>query len=569
MSNEITPSKSSSVPASKDPDDTAARQHFSRLAQIAQAKGSAVIITDVEGVTVWVNEGFTRITGYAFEEAVGRTPGRLLQGPETDRVEAARIGAALLLRQSVASELINYAKDGRRYWVGMKIEPLRDAHGEVDGFMAMEADITERHEARQSLERMTRRFDMATRAAHVGFSERDANLEIVWWSDVTFEIFGQDPAAFTPTNDTWLELIQAEDREGIRGKVIDLAKSLGPVDWNYRIVRSDGEMRHIQSMGAPAESQSASVQGANAFYFTDIDVTARIHAEQREEALQGQLREKSHQAGMAEIATGVLHNVGNLLNSLSAANTTARSELQSLRLDRLEQATNLLRSNRDTLAAFLTDDDRGRHLPDYLTALSAHMTRSSLAIRAELDATEQFLRHLSDIVSAQQEMAGVGGRCESLRLDELVDTALLVHFSELARIEVVREYEELPVITTDRHKLLQIVVNLISNSIHAVQECATCQPRVALTLARDGDHARLTVEDSGIGMSDEILSKIWRFGFTTKPTGHGFGLHNSANAAHEIGATIAAHSDGVGKGSRFTLRLPLQNREPLPSGAAA
>jgi signal transduction histidine kinase len=156
-----------------------------------------------------------------------------------------------------------------------------------------------------------------------------------------------------------------------------------------------------------------------------------------------------------------------------------------------------------------------------------------------------------------------------LRLIEVVETALLVHAAEFAQIELVREYEELPPISTDRHKLLQILVNLISNARDALAAGASDCRRIVVKLARDGDQVQVTIEDSGIGMSEEVLSQLWRFGFTTKKNGHGFGLHNSANAAHEIGAALTAHSDGVGHGSRFVLRLPIDNPHSMLSGVAA
>jgi PAS domain S-box-containing protein len=558
------PAGSSEASGHVDWNDSSVRHHHTRLAQVARATSSAVVITDTEGVTVWVNEGFTRITGYGLDEAVGRTPGQLLQGAETDRAVVTRIGAALRSRQSVAAELINYAKDGRRYWVGMKIEPLLAENGDFDGFMALEADITDRYGERQAIEQLTRRFNMATRVARVGVFERDALGGIMWWSDVMWDIFGVDPATFKLSLDSWLDVIHPEDRERMREQSAGLARNLQAVNWQYRIVRPDGEVRHIRSIGAPADMESITrILGIT------VDITERIRADEREQGLQSQLRENSHQAGMAEIATGVLHNVGNVLNSLGIANSTARRELRSSRLDRLEQATLLLRNNRDALADFLTHDERGRHLPDYLSALSAQISSNSHALQAELETTEQLLHHLSDIVSAQQQLARVGGQRESIRLSELVETALLVQASELAQIEIVREYEELPPIVANRHKLLQIVVNLVSNARDAIEAGGPGHSRILAKLARDGDHVQLTIEDSGIGMSGEVLSQLWRFGFTTKKKGHGFGLHNSANAAHEAGATLTAHSHGVGHGSRFILRLPFENPEPMLSGVAA
>jgi len=549
-----------------DWNDRATRERLTLLAQVARAIKSAVLITDTQGIAVWVNEGFTRITGYGFDEAVGRHPGRLLQGPDTDRDEVARIGAALRARQSIAAELVNYAKDGRRYWVGMRIDPLLDADGEFEGFIASEADITERNKERQTLEESTRRFNMATRAARVGVFERDTNFEVLWWSETMWQLFGQDPATFVPSNEAWLQLIHPQDRDRIRTESIHLTQSRGGINLQYRMILPDGEIRHFQSIGAPTEPTGGAVERIGGVTF---DVTERVKAEEREQTLQHRLRESSHQAGMAEIASGALHNVGNILNSLGTANITARRGLKGLRLERLDQATALLRDNRNTLAAFLTDDERGRQLPDYLPALSAHMSASSLLIKAELETTEKLLHHLRDVVSAQQELARFGGRHEWLRMDELVETALLVQASELAQTEIEREYADLPPVLADRHKVLMIVVNLISNARDAVQTGAPGRCRIQVKLALDGDHVRLEVADSGIGMSAEVLAQLWRFGFTTKKNGHGFGLHNSANTAHEMGATLTAHSDGIGRGSCFTLRLPIDKPDAMLSSGAA
>jgi PAS domain S-box-containing protein len=549
-----------------DWNDGAFRHHLTRLAQVAMSTASAVIITDRAGVTVWVNQGFTRITGYDLDEAAGRTPGQLLQGPDTDRAEVARIGAALRAGQRIAAQLINYAKDGRRYWIGMKIEPLLDANGEVDGFMSIQADITERHEEREAIQELTRRFNMATRAARVGVFERDANWEIVWWSPMMWSIFGQDPATFKPSKASWLALMHPQDRERIRLELALLAERPAAINLRYRIIKPNGEIRHILTIAAPADSGMGAKQRIAGI---TLDRTDRVLAEQREQALQQQLLDSSHQAGMAEIATGVLHNVGNLLNSLGIASTMARREMKSLRLEQLEQTATLLHGNRDRLADFLTQDERGRHLPDYLCALSAQMTASSRAIQAELDTIEQLFQHLSDIVGAQQQLARVGGQCESTSLSDVIETALMVHASAFAQIEVVRQYDELPPILTNRHKLLQILVNLVSNARDALEGAASDRRRIVVSLARDGDEAQVTIEDSGVGMSAEVLAQLWRFGFTTKKNGHGFGLHNSANAARQIGATLTAHSDGIGRGSRFVLRIPMENPESMLPGVAA
>jgi C4-dicarboxylate-specific signal transduction histidine kinase len=182
------------------------------------------------------------------------------------------------------------------------------------------------------------------------------------------------------------------------------------------------------------------------------------------------------------------------------------------------------------------------------------------AVRAELDTTDTLLGHLRDIVSAQLVRANAAVQLEPIDLKELLDAAVLGKASELSNIEVVRQHQTLPLVTTDRHKLLLILVNLLNNARDAVLARAAQPRRIIVALDREGDHALITIEDSGVGMSADVMSRLWQFGFTTKANGQGFDLHNSANAAREIAATLAAHSDGPDRGSRFTVRLPIKGR---------
>ena len=543
-----------------DWNDAAVREHLCRLAQVVETTGSGVVITDLKGAIVWVNDGFARITGYSPEEAVGRIPGQLLQGPDTDRAETARVGAALRNRRRVATELINYSKTGRRYWLGMKIEPLLDASGQPNGFMSIQTEITERHERNRALEQLTARFNMATHAARIGIYEFSVDLKDVWWSQEMWEIFGQDPLVFHPSAEAWFNLIHPEDRGRVRAN--DGSNGLGRTapGLQYRIIRPDNTVRHVHSI---ATDDGMVIAGAL------LDVTERVEADERERLLQQRLRENSHHAGMAEIATGVLHNVGNVLNSLGIANTAARRDLKALRVEKLRQAAGAIYDNRSKLGAFLTEDACGKHLPDYLSALAAQMSTQVETLQAELETTEGLLDHLRDIVGAQQVLAHVGGLRELIDLASLTESALLVRASDLAQMQVSRQFDELPLVMTDRHKLMQILVNLISNASDAVKASPLKSRRILVRIAREEDHALIVIEDSGIGMSAETLERLWQFGFTTKKNGHGFGLHSSANAAHEIGASLSAHSEGLGLGSRFILRLPLTCQQPALAGVAA
>ena len=132
-----------------------AQKHSERLADIARKTTNAVIITDPKGKIEWVNEGFTRITGYAIDEVVGRTPGSVLQGPKSDPEPRAKLREGLRLGQSTEVEITNYSKDGRPYLIHIEMLPLRDKLGALTGFMAIETDITEKREAQAKIEAAT------------------------------------------------------------------------------------------------------------------------------------------------------------------------------------------------------------------------------------------------------------------------------------------------------------------------------------------------------------------------------------------------------------------------------
>jgi two-component system NtrC family sensor kinase len=120
---------------------------LSRLAIVAQKTQKGVIITDAQGCIEWVNEGFTRISGYVLEEMQGKKPGEVLQGPQTDPVTIAQLRKALATGVPFNQEIYNYSKDGRGYWVALSIAPIYQETGELEGFIAVQTDITERKQA--------------------------------------------------------------------------------------------------------------------------------------------------------------------------------------------------------------------------------------------------------------------------------------------------------------------------------------------------------------------------------------------------------------------------------------
>jgi signal transduction histidine kinase len=405
-----------------------------------------------------------------------------------------------------------------------------------------------------ALDLLTSRFDLATRAAGIGVYDLDPDRGAVWWSDVIYDIVGRTQQNFEPTISAWQAIIHTEDLPRVRALEAECERTRAPLDTRYRVVRPDGSIRHVQSIASFAKEQHA---GSRRRIGVLLDVTERIEAERRERVLEVQLRESFHQAGIAETANGVLQSVEQALSGVGVAAAVMRRDLAALRPERVEQVAALIASHRVDIATFLTEDVRGKYLPDYLLAIAQQLTVNSSSLDAELGEINRHVRHLRDIISAQQSLIPMGGSLEPTDLRDLIEVALLVQAPDFAQIETQRIFEDLPLVLTDRHKLLQIIVCYVSNARDAMLVGGTAPPRVVLRLYRDGDDAVFSIQDTGPGMSDETLSHLWEFGFTTKRNGNGFGLHASVKAARDIGAVLRAVSAGLGSGACFSLHLPL------------
>jgi len=399
-----------------------------QLALVAKYTDNAVIITDDQGRIEWVNEGFTRISGYTLEEAIGLSPGKLLQGPETSSETVRFMNEALARREGFDVEIINYHKNGTTYWLAIEVRPIKDNEGNVVKFIAIESDITARKLAR---------------------AER--------------------------------------------------------------------------------------------------------------ETLQAELVVASRQAGMAEVATGVLHNVGNVLNSVNVSANIAVDCLKSSRVSTLSKASAVILEQAD-LAAFLTSDPRGKAFPRLLQELAIYFTLERDAQTNELRSLVENIDHIKEIVRMQQTFAKVCGTAEHVDLEQLFEDALKIYDAGFVRhkVKVMREFSDLGPILTEKHYLVQIILNLLKNAKQSVNASGRDDKLITLTMTSDQSTVSIQVRDNGVGIESGNLSKIFNHGFTTKSDGHGFGLHSCALSAQQLGGSLSAHSDGIGCGALFTLRLPLE-----------
>lgn len=273
---------------------------------------------------------------------------------------------------------------------------------------------------------------------------------------------------------------------------------------------------------------------------------------------QAELMETSRKAGMADVANSVLHNVGNVLNSLNVSASVITERVREMRVSKLQQCITMVLNHQGDLSDFLSNDEKGRIIPSYLPNLVDHITGDQQQILCELESLTKNVEHIKDIVRAQQSHAGTFGVIEMCQPHELMEDALQFSIDSIKRhgIELDREYESLGEVQVEKARLLQILVNLIKNAKESVLSQDGFEKRITLEVCQCDDHVEYRVRDSGSGIDPAQVTKIFSHGFTTKKGGHGFGLHASANFAKEMGGELTARSPGIGKGATFVISLP-------------
>jgi signal transduction histidine kinase len=298
----------------------------------------------------------------------------------------------------------------------------------------------------------------------------------------------------------------------------------------------------------------------------EIEERKRIEVEV--ERVHRQLVDASRQAGQAEVASSVLHNVGNVLNSVNVSSTLLAERLQNLRVGNLAKAANLLKANAADLGRFLTTDEKGKHLPSYLEKLALHLADEQTELLGVTRELTHNVDRIKEIVAMQQNYAKVSGVQETVSVAELVESALKMHAGAYERhaIGIERKFEVSPRITVDKHRVLQILVNILHNAKYACDEGRSTDRKVSVRIWNgESNWVKIAVADNGIGIASENLTRIFSYGFTTRKNGHGFGLHSAALAAKELGGSLTAQSDGLGKGATFILELPLGKPAPAAS----
>lgn len=288
------------------------------------------------------------------------------------------------------------------------------------------------------------------------------------------------------------------------------------------------------------------------------EIVERARAEKELENIHREFADSARKAGMAEIATGVLHNVGNVLNSVNVSATMLTNHIKTSKVSQLKQVMELMNQHEADMAAFITTDEKGKQVPRFLKVLTEHLVSDEKSLLEEAESLISNVDHIKTIITTQQSYATSGGLVEPIAVNVLLDDALRIHAGSFGRhgIQVERDYADLPTILIDKQRVIQIVINLVKNAKEALLEQAEGRRHLRIRTRAVKERLIVEVSDTGVGIDKAQVSRIFSHGFTTKTNGHGFGLHSSANAATEMEGKLSVQSGGHLNGATFTLDLP-------------
>lgn len=323
-----------------------------------------------------------------------------------------------------------------------------------------------------------------------------------------------------------------------------------------RVVWPDGRKTWSESSKMPLRDETGAIIGT---FGLSQDVTAEQEMKVQLEKAQRNVVDASRSAGMAEVATGVLHNVGNVLTSLNVSANVIAATLHKSKADSLARLAALVNEHTADLGDFIARDPKGRRVPEFIASLAQHAIETRDQLLGEIASLQENIDHIKEIVTMQQAYATMVGVLEPLEPVRLMEDAFRMNAGALVRhnVAVVREFHPAPRVLAEKGKVLQILINLIRNAKYAADEGRVADKTVTLRIEPAGsDRVRLIVRDNGIGIAPEHMAKIFTHGFTTRANGHGFGLHSSVTVAKELKGSLTVHSDGVGRGATFTLELP-------------
>jgi PAS domain S-box-containing protein len=561
-----------------DPEDNAATGLF-RVPSAARPAVETLFRNTVEhapiGIAFANRDGGFRHANLAFCAMLGYTVEELRAESVETLTHAADLEATKADLERLWSHEVNHLDVEKRYmrkngsplWVRVTTSLVEGGNGRPECSVQFLRDISARKEMAAALLQNQTLLSTVVGELPLALLSCDVRGQLTHYNRAAVELFGIRPQSNSGPRDPYpltAQVFRADGKTPIPREKRLLARAVhGQIVKDLEVVveRPDGARRTVLASSQRLTGPEGQPLGALAVV---QDITERRQAEEELERVHKQLLTASRQAGMAEVATNVLHNVGNVLNSVNVSASMVSERIKRSKCAGLGKVAKLFKDHAADLGAFVSSA-QGKHLPAYLTELAGELLAERDAAVAELTALRSNVEHIKEIVAMQQGYARLGGITDTVDVRVLVDDSLRMNEGAFNRhgVTIVRDFEDVPMVRVDKHKVLQILVNVIRNAKYACSEAkGGGERRVTVRVRASTSAVLIAVVDTGVGIARENLDRIFSYGFTTRAEGHGFGLHSSALAAHELGGTLRAESPGPGMGATFTLTLPLATPEP-------
>lgn len=558
-----------------------------RLRSIWEKSYEGMRLTDDKGTMLAVNPAFCRIVGLSAEELIGK-PFTIIYAASEDTAQMMQKYQQRFAEQTIEAQIERHValRSGRSVDVDLS-NTFIEIEGGRTALLSMGRDVTARKRAEAELARERDLWHSLMEYASDSIYFKDLQSRFVRVSQS--ELQSALERARSKHRNLAKDNAPASSPEHLAGPKEFAQYMMGKTDFDFypeaRARSAFEDEQQIIRTGAPMIGKlepNASPDGKVGWLLTSKmpwrepdgriigtfgiskDVTFLKEAEAKLEIAHKQLVESSRVAGMAEVATTVLHNVGNVLNSVNISASLVAEKVKNSKLANLGRAADMLRENAADLPNFLANDPKGSKLPAYFATLAESMAEEQNEMLAEIASLCANIEHIKEIVAMQQAYAKVAGMQETLKATDLLEDALRLNAGAVERhhVQVICEFKETPAILVDKHKVLQILVNLIRNAKYAL-ECRDPGDKRMTLRTEPGENrtVKISVVDNGVGIAHENLNRIFEHGFTTRQNGHGFALHSGALAAREMGGSLTGYSAGPGKGATFTLELPLRPPE--------
>lgn len=297
------------------------------------------------------------------------------------------------------------------------------------------------------------------------------------------------------------------------------------------------------------------------------EINDRKEAESKVAALNNKLITAARRAGMVDIVSGILHNIGNILNSVITSIAITQERAEHSKSEKLTHLVQLFNEHHGDLEKFLTTNQKGEKSLRYLGMLANSWTDDNKKLLHEISELTINVGHIKNIITMQQSLGKIVGVTEEVDLIKLIEDALLLNrlLYENTDIKINCDYQFTGQVIIDRVKLLHVFVNLIKNSIDSLLKSDNPAKEIIIRVQKtDEEYFTIHVIDNGLGILADNITKIFAYGFTTKKSGHGYGLHASATFIQEMDGKLYAESEGLNKGATFVIILPIK---PLSGGS--